>query len=110
MAFSPKLDPLARARLAASEGTLLVDLHLAYGDAALLLSAEPRFSILDALENTHRLDEAFFRGLVVRTKAGPDLLASSERGMAAPVDAHRIRTLIEFAARQYRYTVLDVPR
>jgi pilus assembly protein CpaE len=98
------------ARLAAAEGTLLVDLHLSYGDAALLLSAEPRFSILDALENTHRLDEAFFRGLVVRTKAGPDLLASSERGMTAPVDAHRIRTLIEFAARQYRYTVLDVPR
>jgi pilus assembly protein CpaE len=98
------------ARLAESAGTLLIDLHLAYGDAGLLLSAEPRFSVLDALENTHRLDEAFFRGLVVRTKAGPDLLASSERGMASPVDAHRIRTLIEFAARQYRYVVLDVHR
>ena len=50
--------------------TLLIDLHVANGDAAVFLGAEPRFSIVDALENTHRLDEAFFRGLIVKTKCG----------------------------------------
>ena len=62
-------------------GVLLVDLHLAYGDAAVYLAAEPRFSVADALENTHRLDDAFLKSLCVRTKAGPELLASPDRNI-----------------------------
>ena len=90
--------------------TLLIDLHVANGDAAVFLGAEPRFSIVDALENTHRLDEAFFRNLIAKTKSGVDLLASSDRVMVTPLDVRRIRTLLEFAERHYRYVVLDVPR
>lgn len=90
--------------------TLVIDLHLAGGDAALFLGADARFSVIDALENTHRLDTAYFRGLLTRTKAGPDLLASADRAVAIPVDAPRIRTLIDFAARHYRFTVIDIPR
>jgi pilus assembly protein CpaE len=90
--------------------TLLLDLHVANGDAAVFLGAEPRFSVVDALENTHRLDEAFFRNLIVKTKAGVDLLASSDRVMVTPLDVRRIRTLLEIAGRHYRYVVLDIPR
>jgi pilus assembly protein CpaE len=94
----------------APKSTLLIDLHVANGDAAVFLGAEPRFSIVDALENTHRLDEAFFRGLLVNTKCGVDLLASSDRVMVAPIDMRRVRSLLEFASRHYRHIVLDVPR
>jgi pilus assembly protein CpaE len=90
--------------------TLLVDLHLTHGDASVLFGAEPRFSILDALENTHRFDESYFRGLVTATTAGPDLLASSDRALLPYGDVHRFRAVVEFAARLYRYVVLDVPR
>ena len=90
--------------------TLLVDLHVTNGDAAVFLGAEPRFSIVDALENTHRLDESFFRNLIVKTKAGVDLLSSSERVMTSPLDVRRIRTLLEMAERHYRYVVLDISR
>jgi pilus assembly protein CpaE len=96
-----KLDP---------QSTLLIDLHVTNGDAAVFLGAEPRFSIVDAMENTHRLDESFFKTLVVKTKAGVDLLASSDRVMLNPVDVRRIRTILEFAERHYRYIILDVPR
>lgn len=89
---------------------LLMDLHLAHGDASLLLGAEPRFSVVDALENTHRLDESYFRGLVVEIKNGTHLLASSDRHVIGAPAADRVRTLVEFAARTYRYVVLDVPR
>lgn len=89
---------------------LLVDLHPAYGDAALFFGAEPRFSVLDALENTHRLDEAYLKGLVVKTKAGLDLLASSDRSVVGSIDAQRVRTLIDFVSRHYTHVVLDVPR
>lgn len=90
--------------------TVLMDLHVSNGDAAVFLGAEPRFSIVDALENTHRLDEAFFKNLIVKTKAGVDLLASSERMTTSPIDVRRIRTLLDMAERHYRYVVLDVPR
>ena len=66
--------------------------------------------MIDALENTHRLDAAYFRGLVARTKAGPDLLASADRAVTTPLDSPRIRTLIDFASHHYRYTVIDIPR
>ena len=83
---------------------------MANGDAAVFLGAEPRFSIVDALENTHRLDEAFFKNLIVHAKCGVDLLASSDRVMLTPVDVRRVRTILEAAERHYRHVVLDVPR
>ena len=89
---------------------LLIDLHVAHGDAALLLGVEPRFSIIDALDNVHRVDESFFSSVVEKTKAGIDLLASSDRMTTGAVDPQRVRALIDFASTRYRYTVLDVPR
>ena len=92
------------------DSTLLIDLNLACGDAAVFLGEEPRFSVLDAIENVHRLDAAFFKGLVVRTKSGLDLLGASGRPTPGPVDAAKIRAVLEFASQTRRYTVLDVPR
>jgi pilus assembly protein CpaE len=94
----------------AAGSTLLIDLHLAYGDAAVYLGTEPRFSVVDALENVQRLDKAFLSGLVGHAKAGLSLLASSDRASVATVDSATVRALIEAAARHYRYVVLDVPR
>ena len=96
------------ARLAPKQ-TLLVDLHLSHGDAAVMLGADPRFTVIDALQNIHRLDEAVFRGLVTSTAAGVDLLASSDTWTAAtPVEG--VSQLIALTARLYRYVVLDLPR
>jgi pilus assembly protein CpaE len=98
---------LARAR---AGRVLMVDLHPAYGDAALFFGAEPRFSVLDALDNTHRLDAAYLKGLITHTKSGVDLLASSDRVRVTAVETHRVRTLLEFLARSYDHLILDVPR
>jgi pilus assembly protein CpaE len=95
---------------AAPSQTLFADLHVAHGDAALLFGAEPRFSIADALENTHRFDEAFFRGLITTTTAGAALLASSDRALLPHGGVQQFRVVIEFAAQLYRYVILDVPR
>jgi pilus assembly protein CpaE len=88
---------------------LMIDLHVAaHGDAALLLGAEPRFSIVDALENAHRLDEAFLETLVVRAKSGLDLLAAPDRPSYL-FDAAQMRALLENVATYYQCVVLDVP-
>ena len=99
-----ELDRAARGR------TLLVDLHLAHGDAAVFLGVEPRFSVVDALDNIHRFDDAFFKGLVIQSPAGPHLLASSDKQLAQTSSVQRVRSLVEFATGLYRYIVLDVPR
>jgi pilus assembly protein CpaE len=95
---------------AAPNRTLLIDLHLAHGDAAVFLGVEPRFSVIDALDNIHRFDDAFFKGLVAPSPAGPHLLASSDRQLAQTSSVQRVRSLVEFATQLYRYVVLDVPR
>jgi pilus assembly protein CpaE len=101
---------LAEAFARATGNALLIDLQAAAGDSTVLLGVEPRFTVAEALENTHRLDEAFFKGLVVRTRSGLDLLAPSTRVINAPVDPHKIRALIDFATRFYGSVILDVPR
>jgi pilus assembly protein CpaE len=90
--------------------TLLIDLHMTYGDAGVFLGAEPRFSIVDALENMKRMDATFLRSLVTQTKSGLHLLPSSDRAVTVAFDAARVKTLIGLAAREFAYVVLDVPR
>jgi len=90
--------------------TLLMDLHPTYGDAAIFLGVEPRFSTLDALENMHRMDGSFLRTLMTQTKSGLNLLASSDHAVSPAVDVARVRSLIDLAANEFRYLVLDVPR
>lgn len=89
---------------------LLVDLHIGAGDAALFLGAEPRFSVLDAAENVHRLDTSYLKGIVEKTKSGVDVLGTADRVPQGPMDAQRLRKVIEIASHTYRFTVLDVPR
>jgi pilus assembly protein CpaE len=101
---------LAAALAKALEDALLVDLNFAAGDAAVFLGVEPRFTIAEALENTHRLDEAFLRSLVVRSRAGLDLLGSSPRIAPGSIESGRLRALLDFLTRYYHAVVLDVPR
>src|SRR4051794_19302231 len=101
---------LAAALARVFDDALLIDLNSAAGDAAVFLGVEPRFTVAEALENTHRLDEAFLRSLVVRSRAGLDLLGSSPRIAPGSTDAGRLRALLDFLTRYYHAVVLDVPR
>lgn len=94
----------------ADQRTLFIDLHIAYGDAAVFLGVDPRFSVVDALENIERLDTALFSTLMTKTDSGVDLLASSSQGVVWSSDVKKIQRLIEFARERYRYIVLDCPR
>ncbi len=56
----------------------MTDLHITgHGDAALFLGVEPRFSIVDALENVHRLDRA-----VLQCARGPRQVRRRRAGVA----------------------------
>ena len=45
---------------------------------ALFLGVRPRYSVLDAIDNLHRLDSEFFRELTVKHKSGLEILAGSD--------------------------------
>jgi pilus assembly protein CpaE len=101
------------AALAAEPGAtvLMADLHITgHGDAAVFLGVEPRFSIVDALENVHRLDRAFLNTLVVRAKSGIDVLASPERPSLRHPEGAELRGLLDRLASNYTYVVLDLPK
>jgi pilus assembly protein CpaE len=89
---------------------LLMDLHQAGGDAAVFMGVEPRFSVLDAIENSHRLDQNFLKTLVTSVTGQTDLLASPERPSGGRLDVAKTRRVIELASSAYRHTVLDLPR
>ncbi len=101
---------LAAALAQSLDDALLVDLNFAAGDAAVFLGVEPRFTVAEALENTHRLDEAFLRSLVVRSRSGLDLLGASARLSPGTIDPAKLRALVDFVSRYYHAVVLDVPR
>src|SRR6185503_17736390 len=48
--------------------TIVVDLKACLGEVALFLGVRPRFTLLDAIENLHRLDKDFLKELVAKHK------------------------------------------
>jgi pilus assembly protein CpaE len=102
---------VATALAAGKRQVLMVDLHVgSHGDAALLLGVEPRFSVVDALENIGRLDSAYLKSLIVHAKSGVDVLASPERPLLRHPEGAQIRLLLQRLAELYPAVVLDVPR
>jgi pilus assembly protein CpaE len=88
--------------------TIIVDLKPGLGEVALFLGIRPRYSVLDAIDNLHRLDREFLREIVVKHKSGLDILAGSDNfdRPGAP-DAPGIEELFRLLTRQYEYLVVD---
>jgi pilus assembly protein CpaE len=87
---------------------IIVDLKPGLGEVALFLGVRPRFSLLDAIDNLHRLDREFLRELVAKHKSGLDILAGSDQfDRPGAADGGAIEELLRLLARQYDYIVVD---
>jgi len=88
--------------------TAIVDLKPSLGEVALFLGARPRFTVLDAIENLHRLDRDFLRELMSRHKSGLDILAGSEQfDRPNAQDAVGVEELLRLLSKQYDFIVID---
>jgi pilus assembly protein CpaE len=88
--------------------TAIVDLKPSLGEVALFLGVRPRFTVLDAIENLHRLDRDFLRELMARHKSELDILAGSEQfDRPNQADASAIEELLRVLSRLYDYIVID---
>jgi pilus assembly protein CpaE len=88
--------------------TLILDLKPCLGEVALFLGVRPRFTLLDAIENLHRLDKDFLRELVSKHKSGLDIMAGSEQfDRPGPQDSGAIEELLRVLAKMYDFIVID---
>ncbi len=88
--------------------TIIVDLKPGLGEVALFLGIRPRYTVLDAIDNLHRLDREFLRELVAKHKSGLEVLAGSDHfDRPGAADGGGIEELFRMLTRQYEYLVVD---
>jgi pilus assembly protein CpaE len=88
--------------------TVIVDLKPGLGEVGLFLGVRPRFTLVDAIDNLHRLDREFLKELVIKHKSGLEILAGSDNfDRPAAQDASAIEELFRMLARQYEYILVD---
>jgi pilus assembly protein CpaE len=90
--------------------TLLLDLSLQYGDAALLLNTTPAYALREAFEFPERVDKLYLERATKQVTDRLDLLAALEPlKQAVKVDANSVATLLEKLVSRYRNVVVDLP-
>jgi pilus assembly protein CpaE len=95
--------------LSRTSAALLVDLDLKNGIAASIFRADPPYSVLDALNHIHRMDENLWKTLVARTESGAYLL-SAPMGLV-PRDQPQLQHLgrvLRFARSQHAWVIADL--
>jgi pilus assembly protein CpaE len=88
--------------------TLLLDLHLQFGDAALMLGSEPDKTIYDLVVAPGELDSEKLIGYTVRHSSGLDILAAPLRPEDAElVTEAKVVRVLEVARESYEAIVVD---
>ena len=88
--------------------TVIVDLKGGTGEVGLFLGVRSRYSLLDALDNLHRLDSEFIKELTTKHKSGLDILTGSDQWeRPAPADVPAMEEVFRLLAGQYEYLLVD---
>jgi pilus assembly protein CpaE len=88
--------------------TVIMDLKCGTGEVGLFLGVRSRYSLLDALDNQHRLDSEFVRELTTKHKSGLDILTGSDNwDRPSPSDGPAIEEVFRLFSGQYEYLVVD---
>jgi pilus assembly protein CpaE len=91
--------------------TLLLDLDLELGEAALLLGMQPRFNFVDLVQNFHRMDAGLLSSYIEHHDSGIDLLSAPYHPeKAEPVSGDQIRRILQFLRQHYEYVVVDTSK
>jgi pilus assembly protein CpaE len=89
------------------KSTLLIDLDLPLGDAALGLGITAQYSTVNALQNFNRLDSTFLSTLLTKHSSGLSVLAAPGKFAQAPVSNEAVDKLLAVARQGFDYVVVD---
>jgi pilus assembly protein CpaE len=87
--------------------TLLIDLNLPMGDAAINLGIRAEYSTVNALQNFSRLDSHFLSSLLVQHNSGLYVLAAPTELATTQVSDDAIDKLLDIARQEFDYVVVD---
>jgi pilus assembly protein CpaE len=95
----------------AKQRVLLADFDLDAGMVAFITKTKAVYSILDAVNNLHRLDISYWKALVSNGIPGVEIV-SSPMALASknPPKDEQIRHVLAFAKPHYDWTVVDLGR
>lgn len=88
--------------------TAVLDLKPGLGDAALFLGVHSRYTVLDAIENSNRLDPSLLDGLLAKHLSGLELLPGSDQfHRPSGADGEAIEKVLDLLTDRCEYTVVD---
>ena len=88
---------------------VIVDLKAGLGEVTLFLGVRSRYSLLDAIDNLHRLDGEFLKELVVTHKSGLDILAGSDQfERPGAGDGAAVEEVLRLLGQRYTHIVIDI--
>ncbi|HEY1767327.1 MAG TPA: AAA family ATPase [Terracidiphilus sp.] len=90
-----------------NQKTLLIDLDLPLGDAALNLGIAAEYSTINALQSTSRLDASFLSQLLVKHSSGVSVLAAPGKFIPFEASDEAIDRLFEVARQDFDNVVVD---
>jgi pilus assembly protein CpaE len=88
--------------------TLLIDLGLPLGDAAINLGIKTEYSVSNALQQSDRLDARLLSTLVVKHNTGLSVLASPSEFSDKPTPIDSLDRLVSVAREAFDFVVADV--
>jgi pilus assembly protein CpaE len=89
------------------QSTLLIDLNLPFGDAALDLGVSADYSTVNALQDWERLDPRLLSTFVVKHGSGLSILAAPGKFIEFQASNEAIDRLVTVARRSYDNVVVD---
>ena len=105
------VNAAAHAATLTGERVLLLDLDFEAGSSAVLTGISARYSILDLIDNLHRLDESLLASLVGEHESGLHVLPAPKELVDgnSPKPEH-LRTVLRLLRQHYRLVVVDTAR
>ncbi len=90
---------------------LLADLDLEAGIVRFLMKTKSPYSVMDALNNMHRLDQNYWSALISNGLPGLEIIAAPEI-LAAKIQPKQdqLQTMLSFIRTQYEFSIVDLGR
>ena len=87
--------------------TILIDLDLPLGDAALDLGITAQFSTANAIQNINRLDSNFLAKLLTKHSSGLSVLSAPDKYTPINASDEAIEKLLAISRQDFDYVVVD---
>ena len=87
--------------------TLLIDMSLPLGDAALNLGVKSEYSTINALQSFHRLDGGLLNSLLVQHDSGLHVLPAPSEITPSPYENDAVFKLFRIARQEFEFVIVD---